>query len=225
MIRKVIAIVLVAMLMLSCTVMAVAGTTTTSEDYIPSETIETVNLKTRIEYIEVPVEVEVPTALVGNLLIYVETDDRAELRELMAECEQRKADAHDMAEAARACGYAEDHPVILLAQDEWESANELYKIYKEKCNGLIKAEAWEEYPVATECWLYLKDLGYNDYVCAGIIGNMMAEVGGGTLNLQWWLGDSFYGLCQWSTYYRPEAKGLDIPSIQSLLDILHMLLL
>ena len=101
MIRKVIAIALVAMMMLSCTVMAVAGTTTNSEDYIPSETIETVNLEPQIEYVEVPVEIEVPIELAGNLLIYIETDNRAELKELMAECEQRKIDAHDMAEAAR----------------------------------------------------------------------------------------------------------------------------
>lgn len=198
----------ICVLMLSCTTYAVAETTTNSEDYIPSETIETVSLESQIE---------VPIELVGNPLIYIETNNRAELKELMAECEQKKIDAHSMAEAARACGYAEDHPVIILAKDEWKNADELYKIYKEEYNGLIKAEAWEEYPVATECWFYLKDLGYNDYVCAGIIGNMMAEVGGGTLNLQWWLGDSFYGLCQWSTYYRPEAKGLDVPAQLDLL--------
>lgn len=207
MIRKVISVVLVCILMLSCTAWAIAGTTTNSEDYIPSETIKTVNLEPQIEYIEVPIE------LVGNPLIYIETDNRAELKELMVECEQKKIDAHDMAEAARACGYAEDHPVILLAKDEWKNADELYKIYKEKCNSLIKTEAWEKYPVAAECWVYLKDLGYNDYICAGIIGNMMAEVGGGTLNIQYWLyspGGSFYGICQWSKQYFPEVHGSDL---------------
>ena len=206
MIRKVISVMLICVLALSCTALAVAETTTNSEDYIPSETV---NLEPQIEYAEVPVENEVLIKLVGNPLIYIEIDDRAKLKELMTECEQRKIDAHNMAEAARACGYTEDHPVILLAKDEWKNADELYKIYKEKCNGLIKAEAWEEYPVATECWVYLKDLGYNDYVCAG--------VGGGTLDLQWWLGNSFYGLCQWSTYYRPEVKGLDVPGQLDLL--------
>ena len=205
MIKRVLSLALVCVIILSRTIIAFASevNTTNSEDYIPSETIETVSLEPQIE---------VPIELMGNPLIYIETNNRAELKELMAECEQKKIDAHSMAEAARACGYAEDHPVIILAKDEWKNADELYKIYKEEYNGLIKAEAWEEYPVATECWFYLKDLGYNDYVCAGIIGNMMAEVGGGTLNLQWWLGDSFYGLCQWSTYYRPEAKGLDVPA-------------
>lgn len=211
MIKKVIAVALMAMIMLSCTIMAVAGSTTNSEDYIPSETIETVDcIEPMIEYIEVEVEVPVPVELTGNHLVYVETNDYNELKELIAECENRKIAAHDLAEAARACGYSEDHPIVLLAQDEWKTANDLYKIYKEECKGKVKAEAWEEYPIATECWVYLKELGYNDYVAAGIIGNMMAEVGGGTLNLQWWLGDSFYGLCQWSTYYRPEARGLNV---------------
>lgn len=178
MIKRVLSLALVCVIILSRTIVAFASevNTTNSEDYIPSETIETVSLESQIE---------VPIELVGNPLIYIETNNRAELKELMTECEQKKIDAHSMAEAARACGYAEDHPVIILAKDEWKNADELYKIYKEEYNGLIKAEAWEEYPVATECWFYLKDLGYNDYVCAGIIGNMMAEVGGGTLNLQW----------------------------------------
>lgn len=70
-----------------------------------------------------------------------------------------------------------------------------------------------EYPVATEIWNYLKNLGYNDYVCAGILGNMMAEVGGQTLDIQYWLynpsGD-YYGCCQWSMYYFPEIGGADL---------------
>lgn len=70
-----------------------------------------------------------------------------------------------------------------------------------------------EYPVATEIWNYLKSLGYNDYVCAGILGNMMAEVGGQTLDIQYWLynpsGD-YYGCCQWSMYYFPEIGGADL---------------
>ena len=207
MIKRVLSLALICVIILSCTIVVAACeiNTTNSEDYIPSETIETVSLEPQIEYIEVPIE------LVGNPLIYIETNNRAKLKELMAECEQKKIDAHSMAEAARACGYAEDHPVIILAKDEWKNADELYKIYKEEYNGLIKAEAWEEYPIATECWFYLKDLGYNDYVCAGIIGNMMAETAGGTLNLDYTIKDStgrFYGLCQWSLYYYPEVEGI-----------------
>lgn len=47
-------------------------------------------------------------------------------------------------------------------------------------------ESYKKYPEATEVWIYLRhSLGYNEYVCAGILGNMMAEVGGGTLNLKY----------------------------------------
>lgn len=72
-----------------------------------------------------------------------------------------------------------------------------------------------EYPIAIEIWNYLKNLGYNDYVCAGILGNIMAEVGGNTLYIQYWLYDSsniYYGMCQWNVNYYNEVKGTDLYS-------------
>ena len=72
-----------------------------------------------------------------------------------------------------------------------------------------------KYPIAIEIWNYLKDLGYNDYVCAGILGNIMAEVGGNTLYIQYWLYDSsytHYGMCQWNVNYYNEVKGTDLYS-------------
>lgn len=68
----------------------------------------------------------------------------------------------------------------------------------------------EEYPVATQVWLFMKDQGWSDAVCAGILGNMMTECGGHTLDLQWWLYDYsgwFYGVCQWHKGYYPEVQG------------------
>ena len=59
-----------------------------------------------------------------------------------------------------------------------------------------------EYPAATQIWRYMKSLGWNDYVCAGIMGNIMAEVGGQTLNIRYTLSSgSYYGMCQWSRSY------------------------
>lgn len=58
----------------------------------------------------------------------------------------------------------------------------------------------EEYQLATAVWNHLKALGLNDYVCAGILGNIMAEVGGQTLdfsNWEHWSQDTHYGICQW----------------------------
>lgn len=90
------------------------------------------------------------------------------------------------------------------------------RAYQNQKDKLIK-EKWnqraEEYPAATAIWLYMKNLGWNDYVCAGIMGNIMAEVGGGTLNVQYWLagGDGwYYGMCQWSKYYCPDVYGAEL---------------
>lgn len=65
-----------------------------------------------------------------------------------------------------------------------------------------------KYQTATTIWNYLKSLGYNNYVCAGILGNIMAEVGGHTLDIDPYLYDSsgsYYGICQWSSEYFPEV--------------------
>lgn len=70
-----------------------------------------------------------------------------------------------------------------------------------------------KYPVATEVWNYMKALGWSDAVCAGIMGNMMAEVGGHTLNLRYDAYDknkAYYGLCQWSGKYYPQIQGTDL---------------
>jgi hypothetical protein len=67
---------------------------------------------------------------------------------------------------------------------------------------------WEkEYYYAAKVWAYFKKLGFSDDVTAGIIGNMMVETGGGTLNLKptiYSASGSYYGLCQWSLYYSPH---------------------
>ena len=69
---------------------------------------------------------------------------------------------------------------------------------------------------ANQVWTYLKSYGYSDSVAAGIIGNMMRECGGDTLDLDWdvvghFNGDEFYGLCQWCLRYTPSNfKGATI---------------
>ena len=58
------------------------------------------------------------------------------------------------------------------------------------------------YPIAAEIWNYLRNCGYSNSVCAGIIGNMMVEAGGGTLAIQPVIyGSGFYGICQWNQAY------------------------
>lgn len=78
--------------------------------------------------------------------------------------------------------------------------------------------------VASQVWSYLKSYDYSDSVAAGIMGNMMRECGGDTLNLDWSIvghynGDEFYGLCQWCLKYTPA--GFKNSTIKEQCDYLH----
>ena len=78
--------------------------------------------------------------------------------------------------------------------------------------------------VAGEVWTCLKGYGYSDSVAAGIIGNMMRECGGDTLDLDWdivghYNGDEFYGLCQWCLKYTPS--GFKNSSVKKQCEYLH----
>lgn len=69
--------------------------------------------------------------------------------------------------------------------------------------------------VADQVWNYLTNKGFSDAVTAGILGNMMRECGGDTLNLDWdiygtYAGDTYYGLCQWALKYAPSIAGKSI---------------
>lgn len=88
----------------------------------------------------------------------------------------------------------------------------------EQSNAILQKEhmlLWHEkevqYTYATRTWKYLKELGYSDVACAGILGNLMAECGGHTLNLNPFLYDKasgkYYGMFQWSTFYYPSIEG------------------
>lgn len=75
-----------------------------------------------------------------------------------------------------------------------------------------KINRWEnEYYYATAVWTYLRGNGYSESVVAGILGNMMAEVSGGSLDLDpkhYSRNGQYYGLCQWSLYYRPYVADM-----------------
>jgi hypothetical protein len=75
----------------------------------------------------------------------------------------------------------------------------LLEIEEEK----VWLERAEAYPTATQIWKYMKAQGWNDYVCAGIMGNMMVEAGGQTLNIRYnaLAPDGYYGICQWNKGY------------------------
>ncbi len=99
-------------------------------------------------------------------------------------------------------------------------AEELAKIEEENAKWILRAA---EYPVATEVWLYMYNtLGWNPYVCAGIMGNMMAECGGHTLNLNPTirnLSSGCYGICQWHPQFFPDLQGSNLEQQLSFLGV------
>lgn len=139
-----------------------------------------------------------------NETISYTLDDMDVLVELIAEQISNMNAAHQMADAARKLGYSEDHAVIVLAKQEHKEANALRKTYQTIYDELL--EHWhqkeEEYPTAAYIWNYFKELGYSNQVCAGILGNIMAETGGNTLEIQATIsGNGYYGMCQWNKAY------------------------
>jgi len=87
--------------------------------------------------------------------------------------------------------------------------------YKSTCDSLL-AEHWKtreaELPVMTYIWNYLTAHEFNDYVAAGLIGNMIAEAGGcgyGDINIYADNG-GHYGICQWSKRFYPKVNGQDL---------------
>lgn len=88
--------------------------------------------------------------------------------------------------------------------EEQEAA---YKLQQAKNK---EAKHYSEYYAASYVWYFLKNCGFNDYVCAGILGNMMVECGGWTLNLHYSIYDAsgnYYGLCQWVNTWCAEVHG------------------
>ena len=115
---------------------------------------------------------------------------------------------------------------------------ELYTNYREKekqikefkvAYGIILDEIEfyreREYPIATDIWRELKNFGFNDYVAAGIMGNLMVETGGKTLNIKpydYSSSKNYYGICQWSKNFYPKVHGASLEyQIQFLFDTIE----
>ena len=132
--------------------------------------------------------------------------------------EENKQMAHQIAEMLRAEGHPENHPVIVACQEWWRAEDNAQKTIPEYPTKAQRAE----YPVAAAVWQLLREAGLSEACAAGILGNMMAEVGGHTLDLDLYMKkDGYYGLCAWSLYYCPEVDGLGAPGqIAYLLDTL-----
>ena len=149
--------------------------------------------------------------LENNYPKYISTINLNQLTNLINSCELHMNYAEDLIEAALNLGYQSTHPVVKLGESEYQVANRHYQLYTAKYQNW--KTKWEEYPIATEIWTYLKSLGYSDKICAGILGNIMAEAGGNGLNIQYKLyskNQIYYGICQWNIYYYKEVADTEL---------------
>lgn len=160
-----------------------------------------------------------------------DTEDLDELNDLVLYCKIQMSNAHQMAEYARMLGYPENHVVIRMAQYNWWSYKHVQDEYLNRIKEInsrpitptyVTQAQINQYPVASTVWKMLKEAGYNDYVCAGILGNMMAECGGQTLDLNPYDYSSsgyYYGLCQWNRDVYGYIFGEDVEyQVNALLD-------
>lgn len=77
---------------------------------------------------------------------------------------------------------------------------------------IIPAYAEEkEYETATIIWDYLLEQDYSETIAAAILGNIMAEAGGQTLDIDATIGSrDYYGICQWSYKYCSDVFDKDL---------------
>lgn len=69
----------------------------------------------------------------------------------------------------------------------------------------------KEYETATIIWDYLLEQEYSETIAAAILGNIMAEVGGQTLDIDATVGSKdYYGICQWSYKYCSDVFDKDL---------------
>lgn len=231
--RNIIAFILFIMIAIICTVTVFASaipahapeqnatTTTISEDYIPSETTFPVDTE--------PEEV----VIVLDTVVFkrVEPTTYDEACSLLEEAIARQALAETVYQGLRTLGYADDHPAVVMAYTNIENAELEVTYYQEQYLIWEEVHKWElraaEYPVATQVWLYMKnELGFSDIVCAGIMGNMMAECGGcWTADLDWDIGANQskpYGMIQWLGGRKQQLFSIygNMPSIEEQLEFM-----
>ena len=174
---------------------ATKPTTTISEAYIPSESSTSV------------IETEPEEEIIILKNVEVERVEPATLEEANTALENaifRKDTTASVYEGLLLLGYTEEHPAVVMAKTDLQNAEEDVEYYTEQQLIRQEEENWRvragEYPVATQAWLYMKnEFGFSDIVCAGIMGNMMAECGGcWTSDLDWNISSySGYGMIQW----------------------------
>lgn len=164
--------------------------------------IVTVDAETELQFTisEVYIPSEVSFYIPTSQTDYIYTEDEDLLLELVDKCEFE-------IETISWIIYNTASPI----KNKVQELEDLKQQYLTQLNWVRTRPVTTEYPIATECWKIMKGWGWNSAVCAGVLGNMMAETGGQTLNIQYDIGSSsYYGLCQWSLYYSPSVYGMSL---------------
>jgi hypothetical protein len=165
--------------------------------------------------------------------IYIENLSEIELEEKILELEDYISFLYSFCPPS----YETDKYVQIyeIISPEITKANGILNLYKQDIEVYIQAREkeeahWqkcaEEFPIATQVWLYMKnEFGWSDIVCAGIMGNLMAECGGcWTDDLDWQDdGNRSFGLVQWTSGRRAAlfAKYGTLPSVTEQLDFMR----
>ena len=200
---------------------------TFSEDYIPSETT---TFPVDTESTETTDPEEVVIVLDTVVFKRVEPTTYDEASSLLEEAIARQELIETIYQGFLTLGYADDHPAVVMAKTDIENAKIEIEYYQEQFAIWEEKHKWEvrasEYPVATQVWLYMKnELGYSDIVCAGIMGNMMAECGGcWTSDLDWDVhSSSGFGMIQWLGGRKKQLFSIygENPSIEDQLNFMH----
>ena len=143
----------------------------------------------------------------------IESDIISELKSELNYCQEKLSLAQSMIDSAIELGYEDTDNFIQIVYQDCENYQSYIDYYKERINELnnIKhTESVNEYPAATYIWDYMKAQGWSDYVCAGVMGNIMQETGGRTLNIDYMHDNAYYGMCCWKKEYHPKVVGLDL---------------
>ena len=204
--RNIIAIICAVAMMITITITvfaseALAPAAETSE---PVATFSEADIPSEATFPE-PTEPEEVVIILDTVVVErVEPATYNEANSLLDEATKRQETAQMVLDGLIELGYEPDHPAIVMAYAELENRTAAVAYYQAKQVEWEEIHKWEvrasEYPVATQVWLYMKEeFGWSDTVCAGIMGNMMAECGGcWTSDLHWNVSSSSgYGMIQW----------------------------
>lgn len=153
-------------------------------------------------------------SLASEQYVIVKSDSVSTLKNELSYCEEKLYLSQSIIELTATTGYADyfSHFVELLHQD-CKNYKDYIDYYKEAIAHLdeIKyTQGLQDYPAATYIWHYMKDQGWSDLVCAGIMGNIMQETGGRTLTIDYLHNEAYYGMCCWNKEYHPDVVGLGL---------------